>query len=442
MIDLVIRDIHELVTCRSPAGYRRTEAELNDLEVLRNAAVAVEDGRIVDIGSTEEVLARHPDARNSMSAVGKLVSPGLIDCHSHLLYGGSRHEEYETLVSGKREPGKNLGGGIRYSVSRSRAASDEQLQDQALRDLDVMLEHGTTTLEVKTGYGLDRENEVRFLRLQAALQHDVELVRTFLGAHVLPDEYQDDRQGYVQLVIDLLSEAREFAEFCDICCDPMAFDYDESLAIAKAASGLGFKLKIHADQTGWSRGTELAVTMGATSVDHLDYVSDEAVAMLTESDCVGVLLPAVTFHMLEMTPTPEHDRWVGPKKPFMTELARHLVRKGVVLALSCDYNPGTSPTRSMQMTMQLASRLFRLSYAEIWHMSTINAAKAVSGEDRIGSVEVGKKADLVIWSVPEHGMVINHFGTNLVETVVKDGRIVVENGRRLGRSSRSRSSVT
>lgn len=437
MTDLLIRDIHELITCRSRSGYRRGESELNDLEVLRNAAVAVENGRIVEIGTNDEVTAKYSDARTTVSAAGKLVSPGLVDCHSHLLYGGSRHEEYETLVSGKREPGKNLGGGIRYSVSRSRSATNEQLQDQALRDLDVMLEYGTTTLEVKTGYGLDRENELRFLRLQAALQHDVELVRTFLGAHVLPDEYQDDRQGYVQLVIDLLNEAKDFAEFCDVTCDPSAFDYDESLAIAEAAARLGFKLKIHADQTGWSQGTELAVRMGATSVDHLDYVSDDAIAMLAESDCVGVLLPTVSFHMLEMTPTPEHGRWVGPKKPFLTELARRLVKSNVVLALSCDYNPGTSPTRSMQMTMQMASRLFRLSYAEIWHMSTINAAKAVGREDVLGSVEVGKKADLVIWGVPEHGMVINRFGTNLVETVVKDGRIVVKNGRRLGGPPRS-----
>ncbi|HEX7039579.1 MAG TPA: imidazolonepropionase [Trueperaceae bacterium] len=430
MVDLLVTDIGELVTCRKPAGCARGERDLADLEVLRDAAVAVADGVIVDVGGNADLKARHGDARRTLSAGGRLVSPGLVDCHSHLLHGGSRHEEYQSLVTGARVPGKDLDEGIRYTVRRTREATDRELVERALSDLDAMLAHGTTTLEVKTGYGLDREQEERLLRLQAGLRHDVRLVRTFLGAHVVPEEYADDRAAYVRLVIELLDEASGLAEFCDVCCDPTAFTYEECRSIAEAALARGMRLKLHADQTGWARGTELAVELGATSVDHLDYVSDEAVAMLAGSEVVGVLLPAVTHHMLEMVPVQDQGRWVGPKKPFMPELARRLIRRGVVVALSCDYNPGTAPTLSMQATMQLASRLYRLSYAEVWHMSTINAAKALGLEREVGSVEVGKRADLVLWSVAEHGMVINRFGTNLVDSVVKDGRLVVAGGRR------------
>jgi len=430
LTDLLLTDIGELLTCRSPRGYRRGEAELNSLEVIRDAAIAISGGVIVDVGPSVELSQRHIAAREQVSADGKVVTPGLVDCHSHLLHGGTRHEEYESLVAGTRSPAKNLGGGIRYTVARTRAASDEQLLEQARADLDLMLEHGTTTLEVKTGYGLDRAHEQRFLRLQAALEHEVRLARTFLGAHVLPDEYRDDRGAYVDLVVGLLPEARQHAEFCDVCCDPTAFTYEECRRVAEEAVVLGLKLKVHADQTGWARGTELAVDMGATSVDHLDYASDAAIAALASSDCVGVLLPAVTFHMLEMTPVPEEGRWIGPKKPFMPELARRLVKAGVIVALSCDYNPGTAPTLSMQTTMQLASRLYRLSYAEIWHLCTINAAKALGLDNMVGSIEVGKRADLVMWDVPQHGLVINRFGTNHVDTVFSDGRLVVMGGKR------------
>jgi len=404
---------------------------LNDLEVINDAAVATEGGVITDVGPTDEVIGRHPNAFEVVSAEGKLVTPGLVDCHSHLLYSGSRHAEYASLVSGTRTPGKNLGGGIRFTVERSRAATDDQLLEQARSDLDAMLEHGTTTLEVKTGYGLSRPQELRFLKLQAELKHEVSLARTFLGAHVLPDEYAGDREGYVQLVIDLLDAAQEFAEFCDVCCDPIGFTYDECRRIGQHAVDRGMKLKVHADQTGWAGGTELAVELGATSVDHLDFASEKAICMLAASECVGVLLPAVTFHMLEMTPVPTSGRWVGPQKPFMPELARRLVAGNVITALSCDYNPGTAPTLNMQMAMQLAARLYRLSYAEIWHMSTINAAKALGREASVGSIEVGKRADLVIWKVQEHGQVVNRFGTNLVESVVKNGRVVVAGGDRV-----------
>jgi imidazolonepropionase len=212
-------------------------------------------------------------------------------------------------------------------------------------------------------------------------------------------------------------------------CDTIGFTEAECLRMAAAARRLGFKLKLHADQIGPAGGADLAARIGAVSADHLDHISSRGIRAMARGGSVGVLLPGVTYHMLEMIPTIERGRLRPAAKPFWPILARRMVDGGMRLALSTDYNPGTSPTPSMQTVMQAAARLYRLGYAEIWHMSTINAAWAVDrGADR-GSLEPGKRADLVIWRVPEHGMVIHRFGVNLVDTVVKDGRVVVEAGR-------------
>lgn len=432
MADLLICDIGELVTCRSPDTGRRGEQALNQLDLVRNAAVAVRNGRILDVGANAELKQRY-GAMETLSAEGRVVSPGLVDCHAHLLYGGSRHTEYEAQLKDAATGQASLGGGIRTSVDHTRGASEQQLRLQAENDLDIMLEHGTTTLEVKTGYGLDRDTELRLLKLQASLEHEVDLVRTYLGAHVVPSEFLEDREAYVQLVIDMLPAASEYAEYCDVCCDPAGFTYDECMRIGTRARELGMRIKVHADQTGPARGVELGVRLGATSVDHLDYVSDDGMDLLANSDTTGVLFPAVTLHLREMVPRLVNGRWVGPSKGFMPEVCRRLIQHDALLAISSDYNPGSAPSPSLQATMQLAARLYQLSYAEIWHMSTINAAHALDRAADIGSIEVGKRADLVIWDVRHHGMVIHRFGVNLADTVVKNGHVVTLGGKRLAR---------
>jgi imidazolonepropionase len=424
MIDLLIAHASEVVTCRTDPEGAAGDA-LERLEIVRDGAVAVDEGRIVEVGPARVVARRHR-ARRVVRADGRLVSPGFVDAHSHLVFGGSRHVEYESLVTGEAAPGRRLEGGIRYTVSRTRAASTAALRAQALADLDAMLCHGTTTVEAKTGYGLDRESELRLLRVIHELRHPVEVVPTYLGAHVLPEEYAGRREAYVQLVIETLPEARRRAEYCDVCCDPIGFTVAECERIGEAAAKLGLRLKVHADQTGPIQGAELAARLGAASADHLDYVSAAGIRALARSGTVGVLLPGATFHMMEMTPKVNGRRLVPAAKPFWPLLVRRMVRGGMRLALSADYNPGTSPTPSMQTVMQLAARLYRLSYAEIWHMATINGAHALDrGGDR-GSIEAGKRADLLIWRVPEHGMVINRFGVNLVDSVIKDGKVVVK----------------
>lgn len=425
-VDLIVRNAGELLTCAGPQQGIREEA-LRRVGLIPNGALAVRDGRIVATGTTVDIETQYRP-HDVIDADGALVTPGFVDPHSHLLYGGSRHQEYESKVTGSGTP-PGLQSGINYTVGQTRIASDASLVAKALADLDVMLEHGTTTLEAKTGYGLDRETELRLLRLTASLDHPVEVVTTFLGAHVLPSDFTDRRSDYVDLVIGLLPEAAQLAEYCDVCCDPVSFTYEECLRIGKAAKTHGMGLRVHADQTGDARGAFLAAQLGAVSADHLDYTTDEGFAAMAKAGTAAILFPGVTLHMCEMTPKPVGNVLMPAEKPFMPLVARRAVLSGCIVALSTDYNPGSCPTPSMQMVMQLAARLFRLSYAEIWNMCTLNAAVSLGRSHDRGSLEPGKRADIVIWKVPEHGLVINRFGVNLVDQVLVGGKIVVAGGR-------------
>lgn len=425
--DLLVIHAGELVTARADERGARGRG-LERLEVVEDGAVAVVDGRIVDVGPTSEVLPRFPSATEVLDVGGRLVTPAFVDPHTHLVYAGSRHLDWEARVT--ERPAQGLEGGIRFSVERTRAAGEEELCAQALRDLDVMLAHGTTAVEAKTGYGLDRDTELRLLRVLASLEHAVEVHSTYLGAHVLPAEYEGRRSEYVDLVIATLPEARRYADCCDVCCDPVGFTLEECRRIIASAHELGFDIRIHADQTGNAGGGRLGAEVSALSADHLDYIDEEAMAALAASGCVGVLLPAVTHHMLEMTP-PADGRSTAAEKGFWPSHVCRMIEAGMLLALSTDFNPGTAPCRSMQETLRLAARLFRLSYAACWHMATINAAHALGQGDERGSLESGKRADLLVWHVTEHGMAINQFGTNLVDAVVAGGRLVVGDGHLL-----------
>jgi imidazolonepropionase len=421
--DLAIVHASELVTCRAPAR-GAIGTDLQHLEIITDGAVAVRDGRVVDVAPTADLLRRWAVVR-VLDAHGRVVSPGLVDSHSHLVYAGSRHAEYESIVTGNEEASTRLGGGIRYTVGQTRRASSAELEAQAREDLGVMLAHGTTTLEAKSGYGLDRDTELRLLAILKGLRHTVDVVPTYLAAHVPPNASDRARGAYVQVVLDTLPAARAFADYCDVTCDPVAFTSSECRRIAEEATRLGYRLRVHADQTGYAGGAELAADLGAASADHLDYVSETGIAALAAAGTTGVLVPGVTFHMMETMAGVRNGAVTGPVKPFLAQKVHRMIERGVRLAIATDYNPGSSPTPSLQMAMQLAARIYRLSYAAVWHMSTINAAHALDRGDDRGSIEIGKRADLVIWDVPEHGMVINTFGVNLVDRVIKDGTVVV-----------------
>lgn len=422
-VDLLVAHASEVLTCRADPGGARGAAALDTLEVLRDGALAVRDGWIVAVGPTAELEACY-HADQVLDARGRLVTPGFVDVHSHLLHGGSRHEEWGLALAG-RPPPAGLAGGIRSTVERTRETSDEELLYRAHRDLDVMLAHGTTTLEAKTGYGLLPEHELRLLRLTAGLRHAVDVVPTYLAAHVLPVEYAGRPTAYETLVAASLEAARPYAEYCDLSCDPICFGEEECRRLGEQARALGFRLRFHGDQTGPARAAQLAAELGAVSVDHLDYVDEEGIAALAASDTTAVLVPGVTLHLRELALRVRNGHLKPPAKPFLPLTVRRLVDAGARVALSTDYNPGSCPMPSMQMAMQLGSRLFGLSYAEVWLMSTINAAHALDRSHDRGSLEVGKRADVLLWDVPEHGMVVHRFGVNLVHMVVKDGRVVV-----------------
>lgn len=417
MAELVVRNA-TVLTCAGPIAGARGE-DLAHLHVVHRASVATSRGLITAVEADDDFGL--VSASETIDAGGRLVTPGFVDPHSHLLHSGSRAHELEARVAGA-SPG--MGMGIAYTAERTAMAADEQLVEQALRDLDVMLAHGTTTLEAKTGYGFTRDEELRLLRLTAGLRHPIEVIPTFLGAHVLPPEYAGRRDAFVELVIETLAEAREHAEHCDVACDPASFNRGECERIAEAAGDLGFGLHVHADQTGDADGARFAAQAGALSADHLDHISEAGVRALSQSSTVAVLLPGVTLHMLEMTPGLRDGSLVPPPKPFMPLVARRLIDAGALVALSCDYNPGSCPSPSMQLMMQLGARLFRLSTAEAWHMATINAAAALGLAADRGSLEVGKRADIVIWCVEDPAAVLDRFGINLAAVIVKDGRVV------------------
>lgn len=427
-VDRLIVHATELLTCRGPQTGVCGEA-LRHVDAIADGALAIHGERIVAVGRSAEISAEYT-APEVIDATGRLVSPGFVDPHSHLLYGGTRHEEHEAKVT-QRSPARRLDGGIRYTVRKTRETCDTALVAQALADLDVMLLHGTTTLEAKTGYGLERDEELRLLRLTAGLRHAVDVVPTFLALHVLPDEYAGRREDYLDMAIGALDDASRLARYCDVSCDPICFTFDECLRVGNAARAHGLKIRVHADQFGDARGALLAARLGASGADHLDYASDEGFRAMAETGTVATFLPGVTLHLCEMTPRFVPGGLGDAEKPFMPLVVRRAIEAGAIVALSTDYNPGSCPTPSMQMVMALAARLFRLGYAEIWQMCTLNAARALDLAGDRGSLEAGKRADVVLWNVPSHGMVINRFGVNLVGTVLAQGRIVVEEGRLL-----------
>lgn len=430
--DLLLVHASELLTARSaPGGARGRGAPL---ELIADGGLAIRGDRIIAVGESSDLLARFRGCP-TIDAGGRLVTPGLIDVHTHLLHAGTRHEEWQSALRG-RPPEDPLTSGIRSTVERTTAASDEALVSNAYRDLDLMLEHGTTTVEAKTGYGLFPDEELRLLRLTAALRHPVDVVPTLLAAHVLPAEVRSRRAEYIRSIIDSLPAARIHTEYCDLACDPGCFTAAECREMGAAATALGYRLRIHGDQTGPAGAAQLAAELGAASVDHLDFVDAAGIAALATSRTVAVLVPGVTHHLLELVPRAGAGAHRDPAKPWLPQTVRQLVDAGVCLALSTDYNPGSCPMPSMQTAMQLGARLYGLDYAEVWLMSTINAAYALDRDQDRGSLEPGKRADVLIWDVREHGRAIHRFGVNQVRTVVKDGIVVVDDGRRMHRTER------
>lgn len=415
----------EVVTAH--ATHVKRGAELDNLSIIKNGAVVYSGADIMDVGTTELMLARYKPER-TFDVAGKVVMPGFVDPHTHLVHMGSRHEEYECKIAGKSYADLHKVGGIKYTVGMTRAASEDELYRKALADLDLMLLHGTTTVESKSGYGLNEESEMKILRVNKRLaeNHVVDIVSTFLGAHTVPEEFAGDKAGYVSLVISLMKKAAGLAEFADAWCDALGFSLEDCRRILDSARQNGMKLKLHVEQTACTGGAELAAEMNVVSADHLDFASADGIAKLAKTDVVGVLLPGCTFHLMEFE----------KKIP-----VRAMIDAGVALALATDYNPGTSRTQSMQSILGLACRLYRMTYAQSLNAATINAAYALDRGAQIGSLSVGKRADIVVYDCVEHGILMNNFGVNLVHSVIKNGEMVVSDGKLLNARKNKLASV-
>ncbi|MFQ6092391.1 MAG: imidazolonepropionase [bacterium] len=416
--DLLVRNAHQLVTLRSSQPGPRCGDQMENLGILENGAVAVQAGWIVGVGETGEILPRIEFSEGSaeIDAAGKVVMPGFVDGHTHPVFVGAREEEFELRIRGATyQEIAQKGGGIRSTVRKVRQTSVEELFETAWLRLDRMLEHGTTTIEAKSGYGLNTADELKLLEVIRELdeRHPLDLVPTFLGAHEIPDEYRQRKAEYVELLIREMIPAvaaRGLAEFCDAFCEEGVFDVDESRRILSAAREADLKLKLHADELSPSGGAELAAELKATSADHLVAISDRGIKTLKEQDVIAVLLPGTTFS-LGLKEYPPVRRMIG---------------EGIPVALATDMNPGSCRTESMAIIITLACVMLRMTPAEAVSAATINSACAIDRGDSVGSLEVGKKADIVIWNIPNYKHLPYHFGVNLVEMVIKDGKIVVD----------------
>lgn len=437
---LLILNASEVVTVSNHIlpNKPKSGSRFDELGIYKDGAVAIIGERIAAVGDTRILREKFQNAEKIIDATGKTVLPGFIDPHTHLVFAGSRHEEYREKIAGltyEEIAAKDINSGIFYTVEMTRRASKEELVQKGLKDLDAMMKHGTTTVEIKSGYGLDMDSELKILEVIKELfeKHPADIIPTFL-AHAFPPE-TDDRFAYCLFIISMLHalvgewhsceglKEKRLAEFFDIFCDPLGFDIYETRNLLTAAEELGFKLKIHAEQTGWMGGSFVAAAFKVTSADHLDYINQRGIKKMADAGVIAVLLPTVTFHLMEMVANPKKKNTIA--KPFWPSKVSKMIKAGIPIALATDYNPGSSPNLSMQMVMQCAARLYRMSLAQIINAATINAAFAVDRGEKIGSLESGKQADIIICDCPSHENLIDSFGHNLVETVIKNGKIVV-----------------
>ncbi|GAB6171266.1 imidazolonepropionase [Paradesulfitobacterium aromaticivorans] len=417
--DLFIHSASYLATVRGYSAEPARGSAMAEVGLIEDGAVAIVGDKIAAVGTTADLEREGwvgPDTER-LDASGKVVTPGFVDPHTHVLYGGSRENELPLKLAGV--PYLEIlkqGGGILSTVRATASAGDEELKEQTKKRLRTMLSLGTTTAEVKSGYGLSLKEELRALRLIAELNKEevLDLVPTFMGAHAVPPGSSEEE--FTKTVVEeMLPQVADqgIAEFCDVFCEPGVFSLESSERILARAKELGFKPKIHADELEAAGGAELAARIEAVSAEHLLQASDRGIKDLAQAGVIAVLLPATSFNLAKNT----YAR------------ARDMVAAGVPVALATDSNPGSSPTESMSLVLTLACLYLKLSPAEALTAATINAAHALQRAGLVGSLEVGKQADVLILDVPNLNYLPYHFGNNPVDTVIKKGKMVWENLR-------------
>lgn len=417
--DLAVRGCEQLVTCRGQIPKRK--GSLQEVGIIEKGCIASHQGKIVFIGYEKKFKEEVRLEKNSVCIEGNgLVGlPGFVDSHTHLPFAGTREEEFVLRLKGYTYPQlAEKGLGIQTTVKATRAASREELVSLCLSRLDNMLLHGSTTVEGKSGYGLNLEEEIKQLEAlrEAARLHPIDIVPTFMGAHEVPLEFKHKKSEYIDLLINqILPRVKEknLAEFFDVFCEEGVYSIEETRKLVRAAKKAGLKIRIHADEFSSLGGAQLAAEEGAGSADHLINITDEGIQKLAESQTVATLLPAVSFFLM-----------LEKKAP-----VRKLIEKGAIVALATDFNPGSSMTESMLFVLQLAVFTMKMSIEEAFNASTANAAYALSRHEEVGSLKVNKKMDLVLYEAPNYPTIVYHLGINPIKHVIKNGKLAVKDGK-------------
>ena len=412
--NLIIKNASELVTC---SGFEaRKGQEMSRLDVICNGALVIEKGLITKVGATEETLAGFDTSLfNVIDATGKTVLPGFIDPHTHLIFGGYRAEEFSWRLSGVSYMEiMQRGGGIVNTVRATRKAAKNELIELGKKRLDSMLSFGVTTVEGKSGYGLDRDTEIKQLEVMRELDasHPVDIVSTFLGAHAVPEEYRDRADGFIDyLISEVLPDiaALKLAEFCDVFCEKGVFSLEQSERLLERARAYGLKPKLHADEMTTLGGAELAARLRAVSADHLLYASSRGIEEMARAGVIAVLLPGTAFSL---------------KEPYAQ--ARFIIDSGCAVALATDFNPGSCFSESIPLMFALATLYMGMTLEEAIIAFTINGAAAIGRADTIGSLDPGKAGDAVVLEFPSYKYIPYHTGVNNIEKVIKNGRVVVD----------------
>ncbi len=410
-MNLLIKNIHQLVTVASNGKPFKSGKEMRELGVIENAAVLIENGIIQRIGPTNELSA--PSEIDVLDATGRVALPGFVDSHTHTVFAGSRENEFALRAAGRSyEEIAADGGGILSTMNATRAATKKELLRSAGRRLNEMMKLGTTTVEIKSGYGLNAESETKMLDVVHDLRRDhyMTVVPTFLGAHAFPPEFADDKNGYVELIMGKMLPyigRRQLAVFCDVFCDKGYFDLHQTEQILLEAKRFGLIPKVHADQLAAIGGTELGIQMNAASVDHLEHLTPKGLEALTHSSTIATVLPGASFFLNQ------------PYAP-----ARSIIDADIPLAIATDFNPGSSMSFSMPMMMTIACTHMKVTPEEAIAACTLNGAAALGLSHETGSIEVGKQADIVLYDVPNYNYIPYHYGVNLAWKIIKNGTVL------------------
>ena len=407
---LLIKNIGQLITC---AGGLKKGRRMSDIGIMSGADILCEDGRIKYIGKGSYFGSKETAAGEIIDASGKVVMPGFVDCHTHLIFGGDRLKDWKARLAGASyQEIAQWGGGIMSTVRATRSETEESLYESSLSSIKRMIRDGTTSCEIMSGYGLNLESEIKILRIANRIKDEgiLDVAITFLGAHAIPAEYSENREEYIELLTEeMMLEVvkNKLAEFCDVFCEEGYFSVEESRRILLRGREYGLLPKIHADELTYCGGSRLAAEIGAISAEHLLCISDNGIKALAENEVIAVLLPTTSFFLKGKIPP-----------------ARRMIEQDTAIALGSDFNPGTSYCSSMILVIGFACYYYRMSIEEAITASTINAAYAINRGNLLGSIEVGKQADILIFDIPSYEYLVYQFGMNKPLIIIKKGKIL------------------